>query len=963
MLTSAPIPSTTNSKRPTLQVTFKHIKHQITALADIGSDVTLASLKEVRCWKIPWTKHQVNLLLADGTSFKSLGFLTVDVLIEDTHLQVKVQVVQTLGYPLILGCDTLEKLPVRFQYGHRILFSGHIPPVLTPRHAPELTIGEGIRSFSPIPAENQEVHQLLLKHKNVVSQWCKTPGLLRAAAFRIPTGSASPIYRKAIPMSAPHLKYLQNHLADYQGRNMVRPSNSPWGAPTFLVPKAGTSEMRVCHDYRQLNKITESSGYPIPSANQLQDVIGTENRFFAKIDLRWGYNQIPIETADIPKTAITSPLGKHEWLVMGFGFKDAPLYFQSVIEGTIGDILHKGVVVYLDDLLVYAKTFKEFMRILDIVLGRLDAAGAKIHLGKSDFLPRELKYLGMLFTPQGVFHLPDRVKKLNSYPEPQTKKQLLSFLGFANYFRTFIPKFSSHEAQLRSLETRAFKYTTADHQAFQYLRTAVTTDSSLASFEADAHTEVHVDASGTGLGAILIQRQASGSMRVVSYASRLLSPVEQRYSNTERELLAIQWAICDRFRLQLLGHPFQVHTDHAALVNECRLRNPTSRIHRMLLKLDAFDYTLVHRPGTQNLGADFLSRFETDVCPQPLQPVPRSPEKILVAAISMTPPTSISHTDIMKAYHVEGLNHLGFTKTYDAIARRFSWSGLRKDVQDYVSSCVTCQKFTKPVAGIIKPVQPIRTQRPHELLCVDVVGPLPLSNGRKYILVAIDHYSKFTWAKPVAHATSVACCHFLGSIFRQHGPWVAISTDNAQAFCTREFSSLLSKYSIEHRFCSPSHPEGNGCVERFIRTLRQLLRKNSSTTTWSGAIVSTLSAYNAAKHTATQASPIEVYAQKPATLAPDARFGISAPPIRPAKKVTWYQDSYAKPASPWKLGCKLWHIPRTRSDKKLSAVRHFQAQRFGPYIYLGPSHRLQHASVQKGRKTFSLPLWELKPIF
>ena len=133
---------------------------------------------------------------------------------------------------------------------------------------------------------------------------------------------------------------------------------------------------------------------------------------------------------------------------MNFGFADAPAYFQSTIEGIIGDLLNKGTVVYLDDILIYAETFEEFLRILNIVLQHLKTAGAKIHVGKSDFLPTTLIYLGMVFSEKGIQHLPDRIKKLNSHPPSETIKALQSFMGFANYFRSYIPKFAVYEDQL-----------------------------------------------------------------------------------------------------------------------------------------------------------------------------------------------------------------------------------------------------------------------------------------------------------------------------------------------------------------------------------------------------------------------------------------------------------------------------------------------------------------------------------
>jgi hypothetical protein len=827
-----------------------------------------------------------------------------------------------------------------------------------------------------------------LKHKEVVSQWSVVPGLIKDAAFRIPTGHAKPIYRPAIPMSQKHQELLQAHLDDYTAKGMVRSSRSPWGAATFLVPKPGSTEMRTCHDYRPLNKITERHQHPMPSSAQLLATVGTKNKFFAKVDLRWGYNQIPVEQSDVPKTAITSPCGHHEWLVMGFGFADAPAYFQSTIESIMGDLLNQGAVVYLDDILVYAENFEEFLSRLDKVLERLNRAGAKIHLGKSDFLPQTLKYLGMEFSARGVSHLPERIRKLNEYPAPESMKALRSFLGFANYFRSFIKDFALHEGQLRQLPARNFVYTSEDSKSFEALRSAVSSNSVLASFDPSLQTQLHVDASGTGLGAVLCQVHANKEVRVVAYASRLLSSAERRYSNTERELLAIEWSVCDRFRLQLTGLSFEVHTDHAALVHECKLKLPTSRIHRMLLKLDAFDCTICYKQGSLNVAADFLSRLpdksvslDRSCCSISLQQGESStsagqvkkrvrfavPEEESQACNNISCRAERKFVSVQERrqvlhdYHVVALQHLGVKKTYDALCQRFYWPGMARDVRVFVEECSMCQKYNTVSRKPVHTVAPINTQAPQEMLCIDVVGPLPRSIGKKYLLVAVDHHSKFAWVKSTSRVDGFGARVFVQDLFRRYGPWQAVVSDNAKMFTGAAFSSLLLDWGVSSRHISTYHPEGNGTAERFVRTLRQLQRKNSSHSTWALATPQLVAAYNHSKHTATSASPVEVFFGQSATLPVDHRYRVHAAAPRVASGVDKYRQTYAKPAiKPLLVGASVWHVPRLKS-RLTSGVQHFLPKKFGPYSVVGPSLNSQHVIVSDGQNQFTLPLWEILP--
>lgn len=924
----------------------------IHALADVGSAASFISLAQIKSWNISYTQHRENFILADRRTFQSVGSTKIKCQVEDTQISINFRVVPFLSSKIILGRDTLRYLPIRLYYGERLLFSGHQAPVLTPRSQPELPVGEGIRNFSKDPLQRKVVYDTLIRHKEVVSQWSTTPGLIRDAAFRIPTGDAKPIYRPAIPLSQKHQSLLQTHLDDYRARGMVRPSSSPWGATTFLVPKAGTTEMRTCHDYRPLNKITERHQYPMPSARQLLGTIGTKNKFFAKVDLRWGYNQIPIQHSDIPKTAITSPCGHDEWLVMNFGFTDAPAFFQSTIEKIVGDTLNKGAVVYLDDILIYAETFEEFQKTLDTVLMRLNAAGAKIHIGKSDFLPETLTYLGMVFSEKGVQHLPERVKKLNNHPAPETVKALRSFLGFANYFRPYIPKFAQYEGQLRQLPDHNFFYNTKDTQAFEALRSAVSSDSVLAPFDPSLPIQLHVDASGNGLGAILCQLHSKNTLRVVAYASRLLSDVERRYTNTERELLAIEWAVCEQFRLQLTGLYFEVHTDHSALVHECRLKQPTSRIHRMLLKLDAFDCKIIYKPGILNAAADFLSRLSDE---QISHSQPNAICSISNIERQLVEPQNRRST--IYDYHVNALHHFGLKKTYDAISQRFYWPGMARDIKTFIQDCPQCQHFNTAKKPQIA-VSPILSTQPKDILNIDIVGPLPNSFGKRYIIIAIDHYTKYGFADAFPKIDGSIVRDFVKNIFIKHGAWKTVITDNAKVFTGKAFESILLDWNVKSQHISPRHPEANGNAERFIRTLRQLLRKNSQPSNWSEILHKMVLIYNRAKHSATSVTPIEVFLDKPATFSIDTKHQVSLKTIRSPTGVDQYRATYARAAVKWVPGTQVWHVPRQESQLK-SGLHHFEPTRLGPYKVIGPASRKQHLLVTDGHYNWPLPTWEL----
>jgi hypothetical protein len=236
---------------------------------------------------------------------------------------------------------------------------------------------------------------------------------------------------------------------------------------------------------------------------------------------------------------------------------------------------------------------------------------------------------------------------------------------------------------------------------------------------------------------------------------------------------------------------------------------------------------------------------------------------------------------------------------------------------------------------------------------------MPESCGNRYIIVAVDHYSKYAFAQAVERVNGNTTSRFMKEVLNKHGPWKSITMDNAKAFKGKVFSQLLKVWDIKSHPISPRHPEANGSAERFVRTLRQLLRKNASATNWSQTLPFVLSAYNKAKHSATSATPIEVFLSTPAKFPIDKSHGVDVTTVRSPTGLNTYRSSYAKMATNWKPGSEVWHIPRPPNKLK-SGFSHFEKTKFGPYIIVGPDQKKQqYLTVTDGHAQWSLPYWEL----
>lgn len=512
------------------------------------------------------------------------------------------------------------------------------------------------------------------------------------------------------------------------------------------------------------------------------------------------------------------------------------------------------------------------MRDIECVLRRFQAAGLKLRPSKCQFLRQEVKYLGHIVSAEGVRPDPEKEEAVRDFPRPTKVRDVREFLGLVGYYRRFIDNFSKIAKPLTVLTSKSATFEWGDDQqeAFRKLRDKLLAAPVLCYPDFETPFVLATDASQYALGAVLSQRK-NGVERPVAYASRQLNRAEQNYSATERECLALVWAV-RHFRCYLYGRHFQIVTDCRPLRWLMNVRDPGSRLARWNLQLQEYDFEIEHKSGKGNTNADALSRsreaftrigavesfvpviesarikeeqekdpglakilnrvaddtadegayFKNSIgvlCKRRLENNEgRAQERVLI-------PRSLVDV-VLRAYHDAPFSgHFGVRKTLAKISAKYIWTGMRGDVKRHCDSCESCQ-LRKTGQRKRAPMERFNEVRePFERTALDIVGPLPTTTeGNKYVLVFVDHFTKYAEALPLKDqkAETVARA-FVEKIVLRHGTPQQLLTDQGTNFVSRLMKETCRILNIRKLTTTAYHPESNGAVERLNKTLKGLL--------------------------------------------------------------------------------------------------------------------------------------------
>lgn len=718
----------------------------------------------------------------------------------------------------------------------------------------------------------------------------------------------TPIFCKARPLPLALRDPVEQELERLQREQVIfKVDRSDYGTPIVPVIKRDGS-IRLCGDYKiTVNKVLKDFHYPLPRIEQLFAAL-SGGQHYSKIDLKHAYLQCILEESSRPLTAITTHIGTFIYRRAPFGLKCLPEMFQKLIEETLNGL---NCVAFQDDICVTGASKEIHLANLRAVLSRLQEAGLRVKFEKCEFFKEEVCYLGYRINKHGLHTDSSKVEAIAKAPNPQNVSQLRAALGLINYYARFIPNMSTLLQPLYSLLKKgtSWQWTRDCDAAFRAIKEVLTREPALAHYDPSLPLVLSVDSSAYGLGAVLSHAYPDGSERVVCCASRTLSDTERRYSQVDKEALAIVYGV-SRHHQYVYGRPFILKTDHKALSyifgpKKGIPQTAASRLQRYAVRLAAYDFDIKFVPTERNGNADALSRL-------PLQHLKGESDRDDAAYLHFVEDSfPISHKDVAKEtrndlilrrvygylmsgwpegteienekpyFHRKESLHIdhdcivwGYRVVVPAslrahildeihsghpgvvrmkqVARHYVWWPLLDaDIEARARACAACAavRDAPPRAA---PVPYAWPTQPWSRLHADFLH----FQSKTYFLL-IDSHSKWieVFGMP-AGTTAAKVMTVLRECFARFGLPKQLVTDGGPPFTSAEFERFLRCNAIQHVLAAPYHPSSNGAAENAVKTVKKAIKKASlEGDNVDRALSKFLFQYRNTEHASTQRSP------------------------------------------------------------------------------------------------------------
>ena len=882
-------------------------------MMDTGAEISVISKAAAQRLGLKIIPSRTAIAMMDGSSSTVAGETeTVSVDVSGRVVQLKFIVGKLRGHEALLGVNWFAKARAMIDPANRCLFfkaerrsAGHKnrgaeKPVMAAKQyqdSKELEVRDkntvlDIEQSLEL-SEREQLLKLMERYADIFASNLRNK-CANVKPIAITVNDPRPIWRHPYKHSLAERKTIQKEVEEMLQAGVIRESRSPWGSAIIGVPKKDGT-IRMCVDYRQLNERTTSDLFPMPLITDVLDRLQGKT-IFSTLDLKSGYWQIPITEESMQITAFTTLDGHYEFTRLPFGIKNAPAEFSRIMQQVLGGL--PFVEIYLDDITIHSRNFSEHLEHLEAVFTRLFEANLFLNKKKCHFAKREIEVLGHLVCEGRVKMDKSKIAAVENMPSPTNVKELQQFLGLSGYYRKFIKGYANITSPLTALlrKETVWEWTPEREESIKMLKGALTSYPVLRMPDLAKKFYLYTDASGTAIGCVLGQKDEDGSEYACYYSSRLLHGAELNYGITEKECLAVVWAV-KQFRHYLHGTKFTVITDHSALVWLMNIKDPNGRLARWSIYLQAFDMEIVHKKGSEHTNADCLSRpqavvtavkctlsrdiWSDDVL---LHYVKFGATKDTWSAKNCTRVQKVGKDYEWKdgtLYHwihgrrvivpepdkrfelleyAHSLGHFQAKSTCERLAEKYYWHTMRQDASQYVEQCTTCLRNDKKPA-MENSAQSLPVGALFDRIGIDLVFGLPTTeDGYKGILVITEYLSKYPYAVPIRTKSAKEVAGCLWKYISLFGPPCEMLSDQGTEFLNETVEQLCKGFGIDRRVTSAYNPRTNGLTERFNATLIQSLRKQAEEEPlkWDKWLPLVLLAYRSRVHSSTGFTPFEL---------------------------------------------------------------------------------------------------------
>lgn len=795
----------------------------------------------------------------------------------------------------------------------------------------------------------QDVEKLLEEIPNLYATKLSEIGAAKGVEFEIKT-TGKPVKQKVRKIPYAYLPQVKAQIAEMLECGIITKSISNYASPIHCVRKKD-STIRMCVDYRLLNKQVVDDTWPIPNIETLIDSLEGAT-IYTQLDMFSGYNQIIIKPEDRHKTCFLVPnMGAFEYTRIPFGLSSAPSFFSRVVHTALEPLLYRGVICYLDDCLAYGRTETEHKNNLEITLRLLHNAGFKLKLSKCFWYQKEIEFLGFKISGKGVEMSESKIKPLLEMGRPKTPRQIKVLTGYYNYYRKWIKNYASIAAPLYELTKKNVPFVWGEKQeeSFLALRNCIINGPCLRLPIMSRQFYIMVDASGTGCGAVLTQyhpkiKKSSDLENTeekeedeevpIAFASKKFNDAQKKLSSCEAEFLAVLFGV-ESFRKYVLGRKFYVLSDCVALKSMMEKPEPkTPMLRRWAHKLSEYNMTILYRPGKESANVDALSRIpvnslciEYDIsdwviaqqndeyCRQAFKELTEGKDikkgiekyKILNQGLLATKDGRVlvpesKRTEVLRTAHESKMRgaHLGIAKVTDSIRKRYVWPYLAIDVINHVNNCMTCNK-RKALGENKAPLTSMpATSKVFKMLCTDIIEVPECQKGYNLILNVMDYATRFVISMPLRDQTAKTVVgKLIKKVFTIFGFPSLLLSDNGPCFSSELLKETCEAFGIKKIYSTSFHSIGDGLIERYQRVCNEMVASycNKCPDKWDEVLGYVTLAYNCSKQASTKFTPFELFMGRQVILPDDLGPAIRYRSVDKQKDVISLQWSLALEAA------------------------------------------------------------------